>query len=174
MKIPHDPNELLTIVDENDQVIGKHPRKTYVDGKLHRQTSLLLFNKKKELLIQIRSDNERLDPSSSGHVPYNDSYLESQIRETKEEMGLKIPKKLYQNVGKFRIKTRKGLKVVNDRFMTVFVVHADYKISQLTPQPGEVKEFKYLSIQDLEKVPKKDKTKSLRESIKLIKKLKLV
>lgn len=169
MKTPHDPEELLTIVDEQDKVIGKHPRNINVDGKLHRQTSLFLFNKNNELLIQIRSDNEKLDPSSSGHVPYNDSYLDSQIRETKEEIGLKILQRKYEEIGKIRITTKKLFSKINDRFMTLYAVYADYKISTMKPQKGEVKSLKYYSLEELSKIPKNQMTKSLRKCLKLYK-----
>jgi isopentenyldiphosphate isomerase len=149
-KLPHDPYEMLDIVNDKDEVIGQHMRKKYVDGKLHRQVSVFLLNRKGELLVQVRSDNQKLDPSSSGHVSSGQNYLESAIRETKEELGLNFDKSKFREIGKFRIETKHAGITVNQRFMTLFVVRDNINIEDIKFDPGEVRAVKYVTLDHLE------------------------
>ena len=70
MNTPHNPEELIAIVDDNDNIIGKSPRKNHANGLLHRETSVLVVNQKNEILVQERADSGHLDYSASGHFPY--------------------------------------------------------------------------------------------------------
>lgn len=88
-------NELFDIVDENDQVIGQATRAdVHRNPKLiHRSVAVAVFNKKRELFLQKRSVTKDTDPlkwtiSCSGHVNSGDDYLESALRELKEELGI--------------------------------------------------------------------------------------
>ncbi|MDE1825060.1 MAG: hypothetical protein KGH61_02755 [Candidatus Micrarchaeota archaeon] len=53
---PHDPKEIIAIVDENDRVIGRHVRKNHAGGMLHREVGVLLVNRLGEVLVQTRDD----------------------------------------------------------------------------------------------------------------------
>ena len=58
-------NEFLAIVNENDEIISKAKRdEIHNSGKLHRETSILIVNQNNEILIQKRSDNNKLDYSA--------------------------------------------------------------------------------------------------------------
>ncbi len=147
MKIPHDPNELIAIVDDNDNVIGKYPRKDHADGKLHRETAVLILNKKNEILVQKRTDDGKLDYSASGHFPYNENYIEGAVRELKEELGLKVDKSELVEVFKYRYKRSIGKP--NNCFVTVFELKRDYRIEEFNVGHSEVSEVKYYSILEL-------------------------
>ncbi len=88
-------------VDKNDNVIGLRPREDFHKGKyIHRASNLILFNSKKEILLQYRAATKKLYPnlitySVSGMVA-NETYSECIKREMKEEIGINIPlKKLF-------------------------------------------------------------------------------
>lgn len=88
--------ELLWIVDEADEVIGQATRtEVHARRSWHRQSYVLLFNFRGDLLIQKRSSDRKFDPnkwttSVSGHVIGGDSYLISAQRETLEELGIEL------------------------------------------------------------------------------------
>ncbi len=84
----------LTIVNENNEVIGQSDLVTANEqGLLRRTIRVFLFNNKKELLLQQRSAHVfqplLLDQSVGGHVDMGESYDETAVRETEEEMGLR-------------------------------------------------------------------------------------
>ncbi len=49
--------EILILVDKNDQPQGTMPKmQVHIEGRLHRAFSVMIYNKKGELLIQKRAD----------------------------------------------------------------------------------------------------------------------
>jgi len=143
-KIPHDPNELLAVVDDNDNVIGKASRKDiHAAGKLHRHASVLIINSEGKILLQRRKDNGKLDYSASGHFPYNVGYLEAAVRETEEELGLRIDKHKFVE----------ALRVMDSgTFVCLFEVKGDYKIEEMKIDPLEVASVRYYSIDEIRKL----------------------
>lgn len=97
----NDEREVLDLVDENDQVIGVitrdqvnslavSDRNGYV-----RASDLFLINDKGEFWVPRRTAHKSLFPNSldfsvGGHVESGEDYLTTMIRETEEEIGLKL------------------------------------------------------------------------------------
>ena len=152
MKVPHDPNELIAVVDENDNIIGKYPRKNHAGGRPHREASVLIVNPKNEILVQERADDGKLDYSASGHFPYKEDYLEGAVREVEEEIGIKINNSKFVKISKRRAKYFGDY--VNDRFITLFEVRGDYRIEDIQIDPAEVKSVRYYSAEELRRVMK--------------------
>ena len=101
MKIAHDPNEIIAVVDENDKVIGEATRKEiHQNGLIHRETAVYIINSNNHVLIQRRADNHLWDTTCSGHFPVNQSYLDAAVRETKEELGLNIKKNILSSTSR--------------------------------------------------------------------------
>lgn len=90
--------ELLDIVDECGIPSGETVERAVAHRKgiRHRTSHVWLFrrhNGKIQLLLQKRSLNKDSHPgcydiSSAGHIPAGDGFLESALRELKEELGL--------------------------------------------------------------------------------------
>jgi isopentenyl-diphosphate delta-isomerase type 1 len=85
--------EVIDIVNENDEVIGKGDREE-VHGKFpHRTVHIFVINSKGELYIQKRSLKKKnfpsyWDSSSSEHVISGETYEEAAKRGLKEELGI--------------------------------------------------------------------------------------
>jgi isopentenyldiphosphate isomerase len=85
--------EYFDVVDKKDRVIGKASREEVYDKLLmHRVSHILIFNDKKELLLQLRGKKVSYCPnhwvtSVGGHVRAGESYEEAALREYKEELG---------------------------------------------------------------------------------------
>lgn len=84
----------IIYVDEKDNAIGSGSINEAIEkGIVHRIAEVFLVNSKGELLIQKRAlhvigSPGRWNASSAGHVDIGESYLETAIRETKEEIGI--------------------------------------------------------------------------------------
>lgn len=105
MQTPTD--EWLDLVDENDQVTGRMLRSEVYKLGLHnfRSVNLLLVNSQGQLWIPKRALNKRvapggLDLSVGGHVTSGDTYIDTLIREAKEELDLDLDKNKLKFLGK--------------------------------------------------------------------------
>lgn len=91
--------EMFDIVDENGEPTGtvKERTKVHEDGDLHRTSHVWIVrdnNKGRlDVLLQKRSESKDSNPgcydiSSAGHIPAGCGYLDSALRELKEELGI--------------------------------------------------------------------------------------
>ena len=90
------PDEMLSVVNDDDEVIGARTRREIHQLNLkHRAVHLMVFNQAGEVFLQKRSmlkdNNPGLwDSSVSGHVDAGESYDASVVREAGEEIGLRL------------------------------------------------------------------------------------
>ncbi len=97
--------ELFDVVNDRDEVVGRERRcEVHRHGLKHRAVHVLIFNCRGELFLQKRSmkkDNFPgvWDSSASGHLAPGESYDEAVMRETEEELGVKLaemPRRLFK------------------------------------------------------------------------------
>lgn len=87
-------DELLDIVDDNDNVIGRETRTAVHQlGLQHRGAHVFLFTDDGKMLIQKRSADRAsspslLDCSISEHVKAGENYHDAAIRGVREELGV--------------------------------------------------------------------------------------
>lgn len=92
--LPQSGDEIFDVVDENDEVIGQEKRSVvHAEKMLHRAVHILVFNKKKEVLLQKRSVLKdkfpgAWDSSAAGHLASGESYDACAVRELKEELSI--------------------------------------------------------------------------------------
>ena len=85
--------EILSVVDENDQVIEQKSRsEIHAHGLRHRAVHILLFNHQQAVFLQKRSLSKDSNPglwdsSAAGHVDAGESYHACALREIEEELG---------------------------------------------------------------------------------------
>jgi len=99
------PEEIFDVVNERDEVIGQQTRsEVHRLGLQHRAIHVLVFNNRGQLFLQKRSMKKDRQPglwdsSASGHLDRGEDYDACAIRETHEELGLKLsiaPKRLFK------------------------------------------------------------------------------
>lgn len=82
--------ELLDLVDENDDVVGKTTKsEAHAKGLIHRIAVVYVFDNDGKLLVQLRKKDGKLDHSAAGHLKAGEDYLTGAIRELREELGIK-------------------------------------------------------------------------------------
>jgi isopentenyl-diphosphate Delta-isomerase len=94
--------EFVVLVDRHNRKIGVEEKlKAHVDGRLHRCFSILVFNKKGEMLLQQRAKSKYHCPgmwsnTCCSHPRPDESYAKAVHRRLQEEMGFDCKmKKLY-------------------------------------------------------------------------------
>jgi len=121
------PDERLTQVDENDQVLRPLDRKTiHRENLYHRAVHVFIFNRLGELLLQKRSHRKvnfprRWDSSAAGHVDADEGYLECAMREVGEEIGL--------NCSLSKIGSIPASEMTGNEFIEIFRATSDAPIS---------------------------------------------
>lgn len=114
--------ELITQVDEHDNIVGLRPRSDFINEKLiHRSSYLVLFNSKGELLLQKKSQSKQWNPGlytyAVGGTVADETYEECIKREIKEAFGFVLP---FKELFKY-----KHFDVGDKAFKTVFTAQTD-------------------------------------------------
>lgn len=150
----------ITIVDENDQVVGESEMfKAWEEGLRHRVARIMIEDKNGRLLLQKRSKNMHnfpncWDHSAAGHVDAAEDYDTAAKRELEEEIGLKgVPLKkvaTYYNEEKFYHK-EKGRDFVLKRFSALYKGTVD-EDAEIIVDPEEVSEVKWFTLGEIKKL----------------------
>lgn len=148
-----DLDEILEIVDEENNVIGKAPRlECYKKGLLHRAVNVFVFNSRGEVFLQRRSAEKFgfplfWDLSCSEHVKVGESTKKAAKRGLKEELGIDV--EVVEILPTHRIDNRdesKNEKYLDSELMVTFkaIFDGEFKFD-----PEEVAEGKFFNIKDL-------------------------
>ncbi len=150
--------EYLDIVTEDGIPTGvtKERNAVHRDGDLHRTSHVWIARQNKdhrmELLLQKRSMNKDSHPgcydiSSAGHIPAGMDYLESALRELKEELGLPAkPEELIdKGVRRVRWQGKFHGQVFRDyQVSRVYLLWRDVNIEALCLQTEEVESVRWM------------------------------
>ena len=97
--------EIFDVVDSDDQVIGCDTRsEVHRKNLLHRSVHAIVMNESGQVFLQLRGphrDNnpDLWDSSVAGHLQSGEDYDQAMIRETEEEIGIRLerpPKRLFK------------------------------------------------------------------------------
>ncbi len=97
--------EIFDVVNRHDQVIGRLPRSVVHRRRLyHRSVHGLVFDSSGRVFLQLRSPQKDCNPglwdsSVAGHLEAGESYDSAIVRETSEELGIRlraIPTRLFK------------------------------------------------------------------------------
>lgn len=151
-------SELFDILNEDGNFIGKREERdvAHKNGLWHRAVVVFIVNSKKQVLLQRRSAQKKfwpnmLDVSVGGHCDAGEFGFEAAIRETREELGLKIEAQQLVFLGCTRSHVVKK-DAVDNMFNEFYVAFADVDPNSLNLQKEEVSEVKYVSAKALEKL----------------------
>jgi isopentenyl-diphosphate Delta-isomerase len=151
-KVVSSESELLVVVDEQDNIVDYKSKAECHngDGILHRAFSIFIFDDKMQLLIQKRSDQKRLWPlywsnSCCSHPRKDEVFNEATIRRTEEELGFTTPLTF---LFKFQYSAKFGDEGSEREVCSVFAGKSN---KDVTANPNEIAEWKYIDQSELEK-----------------------
>lgn len=142
-------SELLEVVDENGNKTGEILDKDFIHDNniLHNEVALVIVNSKGQLLMQKRSENKKFNPNKwavcAGHVDAYESLKKACVRETEEEIGIKLCEDDLIECGSI-IKSRKA----NSHITNIYCIITDIKIEDCILQEEEVSELKWISFNE--------------------------
>lgn len=148
----HRKDEILTVVDEDDNEIGKAPYSEIVSKKLiTRSSNIFILNSQGKLFVHKRSSSLNLYPGMwdvkvGGSLSYPEGYEEAAVRELREETGINLTADKLEFL--FRAKFRSNVHKTNRK---VYRIIYDGKI---IIQKEEIEDSKFVTLKDAEKMAK--------------------
>lgn len=135
--------EYLDIYDENGKHLGKETRDVvHRDALWHNTVHCWLYDVKGNIYFQIRTDEEKLYTTASGHVLAGETIKEGFGREIEEEIGIKVnyeEAKLVDVVTFTMDKLKKDGSIFKDRaFANVYVLDFESDIQDFNFDPNEL------------------------------------
>lgn len=150
-------DEYIDIVDNTGKPTGKSILKSIIHqkGYYHHTAHIWIYTKKGEILLSQRSAKKTICPlmwdvSVAGHIDAGETAEEAAIRETKEEIDLKISQSDLLKVGVFECFQSYENGIIDNEFHNTFLVELKVDISELKPQESEVEALKLVSLDDFQ------------------------
>ena len=141
-----DKEEMLKVLDENGNFVGKFEKRSVVhQNKLfHDEVALWIIDKEnKKVLVQRRSPNKKQNPNKlaicAGHVVADETVEEALLKESKEEIGIDA-----QNYEVFKLATVKVTKPQNHCFCHHYYIEANIPLENFVIQEEELSEVFYM------------------------------
>lgn len=151
--------EILDIVDESGELTGRTVERAeaHASGVLHRTSHVWVARRRKgrvELLLQLRSSGKEsypscYDVSSAGHIPAGDGFVESALRELREELGLDAAPDELIPCGVRRIRRSGvfgGRPFLDNQVSGVYVLWRDVAAEDITFQRSELDGVRWMGI----------------------------
>ena len=142
--------EDVILVNEHDEELGTMAKmEAHIKGELHRAFSIFIFNEKKEMLLQQRAaekyhSGDLWTNACCSHPRPNEENLGAANRRLQEELGFSTP---LQKIFDFTYKASFDNGLIEHEFDHVFM--GTYN-GEIVPNPDEVKDYAYLSMDEIE------------------------
>jgi isopentenyldiphosphate isomerase len=160
------PQEMLEIVDEDDNVVDLETRaKIHQDGLLHREIHIWFFTPDGEIIFQHRAKDkdtypDKLDATVGGHVEPNMSYEETAMKECKEETGVDVDLNKLVFVKKMRKKSfDEATGLTNNTIRAQYAYRYEGAVGDLQVEDGKALGFEAWKVDTLPHLSESDKNK---------------
>ncbi|MDO8524701.1 MAG: NUDIX domain-containing protein [bacterium] len=148
--------ELIDIYNQDNEPTGllELKSKAHEKGLWHRASHIWIYNSKGEILLQLRAKPKKVFPnkwdvSAAGHIAAGEEPVTAAIRETEEELGLKINKEDLEFLMAYKKELISG-EIDNKEFYYVYLFRYDGSIASLVLQTEEVDDVDFFPIAKLE------------------------
>lgn len=161
--------EYLDVVDMQGNPTGERVERTkaHREGYRHRTSHVWIVRKKHgsvEILLQKRckgkdSFPECYDISSAGHIPAGDDYVESALRELKEELGIEVREEELLDCGLMHYDITSsfhGETFVDKQVAKVFLLWKDMEEAEFALQKEEIDSVMWIDFEQCKDAVKRN------------------
>lgn len=144
--------ELVDIVDREGVLTGKTIDKSdaHKKGILHKVSVAAIINSDGKLLVQRRSLNKSTEPgkwdlSAAGHVDSKETSIEAILRETYEEIGIRINQLELKHIDTYICTKKLSKNCIINHYSELYIVNKDINLNDINIQESEIDSIKYIS-----------------------------
>ncbi len=158
--------ELIDVLDENGIKTGRVlPRsEIHKKGLWHKIVVTAIINSNNEILMQQRSykkirESGMWDISVAGHVSAGENTLDAAVREIEEEIGIKVNNKELEYIFSYSENQIASIDYIDKQIHECFILKKDnLKVENINIQESEVEQIKFVSIDELRNMIRKQET----------------
>tara|TARA_B100001741_G_C16113576_1_gene396666 strand:+ start:16 stop:567 length:552 start_codon:yes stop_codon:yes gene_type:complete len=157
--------EFLEVYSPEGTKTGQKKSKSEIHrkGLFHSTVHVWIFTEEGNILIQKRSKKKELNPgvwdvSVAGHVKFNENIKKAAKRETLEETGININTKDLLKIGVYR-SINIHPTAIDKEFFHTYILKIDKNSINLDYKNNEVDDLKFISIEEMESLIKKENNK---------------
>ena len=151
--------EYLDILTKGGMPTGESALKSVVHekGYYHNTVHVWFYTNKKEVLLSQRSAKKTICPllwdvSVAGHIDAGEAIMDAAVRETEEEIGLKITKPDLRKIGVFPCFQSYESGIQDNEFHHTFLCELPVPLEQLKRQEEEVEALKLISLFEFQNI----------------------
>lgn len=152
--------ELIDVLDENGNKTGKILTKEQIHkkGLCHRIVVIAIIDAQGNILMQQRSKDKAQNPgkwdvTSAGHVSSGQTSTEAAIRETLEEVGIKVNEEELEYVLTYRNKENVEEDYIDDEIYDCYIVKRDkIDLRDIKVQESEVEQVKLCNLKEFNQI----------------------
>lgn len=147
--------EILDVVNREDEIIGQAERDdVHKKGLICRMVYVCFYTPNKNIILQRRSDLKKSNPGKytttvSGHVESGSNYMETAVKETFEETGVRIVANELTLIGKQYAGYVERGGYISNGMRTVYLYEYKGDIKDLRIEKDEGAGFELFSVDDL-------------------------
>lgn len=145
--------EYIDILNADGSPTGKSCLKSDIHSKghYHDTAHVWFYNGNGEILLAQRSASKIIYPSlwdisAAGHVDSGETIENAAIRETSEEIGIKIRESDLEKIGVYDCFQSYPNGIVDNEFHHTFIAKIDYDLEDLKLDSDEVAQVKFVTI----------------------------
>ena len=157
--------EFLEVYSPEGTKTGQKKSKSEIHrkGLFHSTVHVWIFTEEGNILIQKRSKKKELNPgvwdvSVAGHIKFNENIKKAAKRETLEETGININTKDLLKIGVYR-SINIHPTAIDKEFFHTYILKIDKNSINLDFKNNEVDDLKFISIEEMESLIKKENNK---------------
>lgn len=154
-------DEYIDVLNADGTPTGKSCPKSEIHSKgyYHNTAHVWFYNANAEILLAQRAASKTIYPllwdvSVAGHVDSGESIAQATVRETFEEIGIKIPKTLLEKIGVFECFQSYPNGIKDNEFHHTYIAKIDFRLSEFTLDHNEVEKVKFVSIPEFRELLK--------------------
>lgn len=164
MKLIMADTQKLNIVDKNGKIIGEATRENiHKNGILHREIHVWFYTPEGEIIFQHRAKNkdiypDLLDATVGGHVEAGANYINTALKEIKEETGITADKNNLHFIQINRDKSYDSATCgINNAIRSFYAYYFKGGIEDLQIEKGEAVGFEVWPLKKFFNISKKQK-----------------
>lgn len=152
--------ELIDVLDENGNKTGEilTRKQIHKKGLCHRIVVIAIIDAQGNILMQQRSKNKAKNPgkwdvAAAGHVSSGQTSIEAAIRETLEEVGIKVNEKELEYILTYKDREKVEEDYIDNQIYDCYIIKREQiDLKDIKMQESEVEQVKLCNLKEFNQI----------------------